>query len=301
MIISKPGKITERIVLLGREESNVYLLDGGTEYALIGGGMIHITPDVADWISESGVDGRKIRKLMILHSHFDHVGIIPYFKRKWPWAEVCASERAALLLETPRVVDSIRSLNKMLIDKWNMGDIAESMNLFEFDIKVEKILSDGNELPCGDLTMRILEVPGHSSCSAAVYVPELKALFASDAGGFPLGEKVFTAANSNFDQYMESLERMSKLDIELFLPEHYGAVAGDDAKTFFERSKASAAETRTLLERILAETGDVEAAANQATDKFMTESLTGAMPREIVHMVVRQMLKYLFKKASGHT
>lgn len=301
MIVTKPGKITERIRLLGREESNVYLLDGGAEYALVGGGMIHITPGVENQIRESGADEKKIRRLMILHSHFDHVGIIPYFKRKWPWADICGSERAAQLLSTPDVADSIRFLNKMLIGRKNMEDIAESLGLFDFDIRVETVLADGDELNCGDLTMRILEVPGHSSCSVAVYVPELKALFASDAGGFPFGEKVFTAANSNFDKYMESLERMSELDISVFFPEHFGAVTGADANTFFEKSRASAVETRALLERSLAETGDVKTSADQVTNQIMAEAPSEAMPREVVHIVVSQMLKYLAKKASADT
>jgi hypothetical protein len=56
MKIKEPGKVTDRITLLGRRESNVYLLDGGTEAAIIGGGMVYIVPEVLEQIREMAVD-----------------------------------------------------------------------------------------------------------------------------------------------------------------------------------------------------------------------------------------------------
>ena len=44
MIITKPGKVTDRILLLGVKESSVYILKGKDEYAFLGGGMAHIVP-----------------------------------------------------------------------------------------------------------------------------------------------------------------------------------------------------------------------------------------------------------------
>ena len=40
MIIDQPGEITDKILFLGRHESNVYLLNGGDEYIIIGGDSI---------------------------------------------------------------------------------------------------------------------------------------------------------------------------------------------------------------------------------------------------------------------
>ncbi len=54
MWIKKPGPVTDRIVLLGREESCIYLLKGikGAEHAIIGGGMIHIVPEVLSQLKD---------------------------------------------------------------------------------------------------------------------------------------------------------------------------------------------------------------------------------------------------------
>ena len=94
MRIRKPGRVQEGLWLLGREESGIYLLEGEDGSMIISGGMSYILPDVLGQIEEFGIDEEKITKLLILHSHFDHVGIIPFFKRRHPKMEVYASERA---------------------------------------------------------------------------------------------------------------------------------------------------------------------------------------------------------------
>ena len=95
MVITKPGKVTERITLLGRLESCVYIVDGGTESVLIGVSMTYVVPDILQQIAEFGIDEAKINRLVILHSHFDHCGAIPHLMKRWPWATVTASARAA--------------------------------------------------------------------------------------------------------------------------------------------------------------------------------------------------------------
>ena len=56
MVINQPGNVTDKIVLLGRRESCVYLLKGQNEYALLGGGMVTIAPDVLEQIESFKMD-----------------------------------------------------------------------------------------------------------------------------------------------------------------------------------------------------------------------------------------------------
>jgi len=236
MIVNKPGNVTERIMLLGRNESSVYILKGKDEYALIGGGMVHIVPDMLEQMKRFGIEEEKIKRIIILHSHFDHCGIVPFFKKRWPWAKVTASARAKELLVTPKVIKGIESLNQGLFKNYGLQKESEEMDLGFPGIEVEEVAKGGDILSCGDLTMEVIDVPGHSSCSIAVYVPEEKAMFASDAGGIPFGDKAFAAANSNFDKYQESLSRMAGYDIEVHLAEHYGAMTGEDGRAFLQKN-----------------------------------------------------------------
>ena len=99
-MITEPGKITERITFLGRFDSCVYVVDGGDESALIGGGLSCLVPDILGQLKAFDIEEEKIKKLLILHAHFDHCGIIPYFKKRWPWAKIIASARANRYFQT---------------------------------------------------------------------------------------------------------------------------------------------------------------------------------------------------------
>ena len=111
MIIDQPGKVTDTITMLGKQESCVYLADGGDACAILGGGLSAIIPDIEAQLASMAMDPQRIKYLAILHSHFDHCGIVPYFKDKWPWVEVVASERAQTILAKPKALASIEAFN----------------------------------------------------------------------------------------------------------------------------------------------------------------------------------------------
>ncbi len=295
MRILEPGWVCEGIYLLGKPESNVYLLDGADEMAIIGGGMIYIAPLVIEQIKKLNIDPNKIKKGVILHSHFDHIGIFPYLKKNWPWLQIYGSKRAKDLLATPKVIESIQFMNDILFERENMKEKAKEMGLDFPGLEVNKTLSNNETLSVGEFTLQVLEVPGHSSCSIALYEPNIKALFASDAGGIPMGEDVFTAANSNFDKYIESLEKMSKLDVKVHLAEHFGAMTENDAQEFMKKSLKSAKSTRKLLEQVYKENKDIKTATEKVTNMLEKKLDKDFLPKEVISIVVGQMLKYISK------
>lgn len=296
MIFTTPGKVSDRIWLLGRKESTIYLLKGGDDYALVGGGMVHIAPDVVQQLQEFNIHESNIKRIIILHSHFDHCGIVPFLKKRWPWAIVTASVKSKELMMLPKYIDAVETMNKMALEKYGLLQEAEKLDLSFHGINVEHVVKDGDKISFGDRTLQVLDVPGHSSCSIAVYVPEEKALFASDAGGIPFGDNVFTAANSDFDKYYESLTRMASLDITIHLAEHYGARTGEDGKSFLKKSLESAVQTRKLCEELLNQTKDIKKSAEELTNMIMKDAPSDFLPKEIIYTVAEQMLKSLWKK-----
>lgn len=299
MLADEPGRITRRITLLGRRESCVYHLDGGREGAVLGGGMSMIAADVQRQIREFGIDEKKIVRLIILHSHFDHCGAVPFFKRQWPWARVTASERAKALLSEPKVTENIRSLNKVLISKAGLDADAREKGYEFTSVQVEDTVREGDVLRIGDLTLEPIDVPGHSSCSVAFYVPQERALFASDAGGIRYGDFFLAAGNSNYDLFQKGLDKMSKFDVDAVLGEHYGASLGEDARDFFAKSIASAKKTRELLEASLRRTKDVKKTEEEITDHFMNQAGDYFLSRTVISLVAGQMVRYFAKKMAA--
>ena len=298
MIFDTPGKITERIWLVGRRESCAYLVGDGSEYALLGGAMAYVAPDVREQVKAFGIDAQKIRRIVVLHSHFDHCGMVPFLKRRWPWVTVTASRKSRELLRKQKVIDSIEMLNQAMIAQNGLTGNEQTLDLHFSGIEVDEVVGDGDVLTCSDLSLEIMEVPGHSSCSIAVYIPEEKALFASDAGGIPFGDKIFTAANANFDLYQQSLAKMAAKEVDIHLAEHYGAQSGPEGRQFLGKAIAAAAETRRSLEETYAETGDEARTTEIVTDRILAEAPQGFLPRAVVAIVAGQMVHYIAKTMS---
>jgi glyoxylase-like metal-dependent hydrolase (beta-lactamase superfamily II) len=296
MIITKPGEVTDRILLLGINESSVYILKGEDEYAFLGGGMVHIVPEIVEQLKMFKIEEEKIKRIIILHSHFDHCGVVPFLKNRWPWAKITASKRSKELLAAPKVIETIEFMNQALLRKEGRVDQVKKLGLEFSGVNVEEIVKDNDIILCGDLTIKILDVPGHSSCSIGAYVTDEKAMFASDAGGIPFGDQIFTCANSNFDKYQESLIKMAGYEIEVYLAEHFGARTGKDANSFLKRSINFAKETRAILEASYARTNDIKKSTEEMTDMMMENTPDDFLHRDIISLVTQQMLKYISRQ-----
>ena len=292
MWIKEPGWITDRILFLGREESCVYLI-GEDEYTIIGGGMAYVIPTLLEQFDQFNIDRNNITRLLILHAHFDHVGLVSHLQNTLPHLRVFGSSRAKELLERDDVANTIADMNRGMIAANGLETEAEAAGVILDPIRVDETVTGGDILTWGGVDLEIIYAPGHSSCSIAAYMPEEKALFASDGGGIPFGDTVFAAGNSNFTEYQKTLERFAEYDVEIHLAEHYGAFTGKDGRTFMDRSIRSAKETRTLLEDAYRKTGDVAESTKLVIEAFNAGAEGYFLPRPVMEMVIGQMMRHI--------
>jgi len=295
MRIEQPGKVNDRITLLGRNESCVYLVDGRDEYAILGGGMTYIIPDVMAQIKAANIEVEKIRRLVLHHSHFDHVGIAPFLKQQWPWIEITASVRAKQLLERKDVVAGIVGFNLMMLpQKGELAPLRESLDIKT--IGVDETVAQGDVIGCGDLDFQIIDVPGHSSCSMAIYIPKEKVLSASDSAGIIYGDMVFAAANSNFDLYQASLKKMAEYEVAIHLFEHYGALIQPAGKGFMKQSMADAVTMRQWIEKIYDSTRDEQKTVEALLEQISKTASGYFLPKKIMAVVLGQMTRFIAKQ-----
>ena len=294
MRIRKAAKITEHLWRLGVEESCVYLLEGSKESAIISGGMNYIIPDVLQQIKEFGIDEKKIAHIIILHEHFDHVGIVPFFKRRWPRLTVYASRRGWDVLAKPKAIAVINSFSNLVTQK-NMPS-GKDISLLDWawreDIKGER-LAEGEKIDLGGRKIEIFETPGHSTSSISAYVPELQALFPSDAAPIPYKDDMVIVANSNYTQYQQSLEKLVKFKVKILGADHYACLVDDEAASYISNSIVATREKRSVLEALLKKEGSIDQAAETYVADFCNKNPDYFITPEIMLGVYRQMLKHL--------
>lgn len=295
MHISQPGKVTNRITFLGRNESCIYWIENQDESVLLGGGMSYVIPDLLRQIEDFHLDVRRLHTICVLHSHFDHCGAVPFLKKQWPWVEVAASARARELLEKPQISESIARMNQHETARRGLAQTAADMD-FQFDgIHVEKTLAEGDVIPCGDLDLEVIETPGHSSCSISVYLRAEKALFASDAVGLRQNGLHRPTPNSNYDHYQQSLAKLAGYDTHVLLLEHFGVFTGDAARNYISEATDAADRTRRLLEDTYLKTRDVDQCTREITAVFKNRSDDAFLADDVWSMVAGQMARFIAK------
>ena len=294
------GRIGERLWYLGREETGVYLLEGDAFSMIISGGMSYLVPVVRDQLDALGIDEKRIQKLLILHSHFDHVGLVPFFHRRYPDLQVYASARAWQILQNPRGIETINASGRFVAERMGLTGWLAGLDLEWRDDMIGSVVSEGSTIELGGLSVQILETPGHSSCSVSAYVPETRTLFPSDGGGIPYGETILPSGNSNFTKYQESLEKLQAFKVDRLCADHYGYVTGREAENYVLRSSEAARDYRAMVEAIYRRTGSIDATVKELVGERFAYCPDFFIGPEIYAGVCRQTVRHIAGVMEGN-
>jgi glyoxylase-like metal-dependent hydrolase (beta-lactamase superfamily II) len=292
MWIKEPGVINEQLEYYGEFDLCTYLLKG-EEYMFIEGAMSYIVPSVLEQLDERGVDTERITRFLILHSHYDHCGVVPPLKKKFPHMKVVASPRSKEIYAKEKAIKFIRDMNRRELEKHGMTEDYEQLPLAFDDMKIDETVSEGDVIDLGKgVTVEIMAMPGHSSCSLAAYAPSIKALFGTDAAGIPDSNGViFPAGNEDYLQFQRSLSRLSGYPLEFVCPPNHGVFTGQEARDYIKKAMDATEEFRLKMLSTYQAQGDIEKATEMVTDDYFRQSGEGVVPREIMQALIRSMVK----------
>ena len=296
----QPGQIAPGLWCLGRRESNVYLLQGTRETMLISGGTSYILPDVLEQLAAYELDPASISQCLILHAHFDHVGIIPYFKRTYPHLEIFALQRGWDVLGMDRAINTINEYSRLTAEQMHLAERLKDYDLDWGQDITGTTVQEGDSIDLGGRTVRIIETPGHSSCSLSAYVPELKALFPSDGGGIPFKDEIIPSGNSNYTRYQQSLHKLKDLETDIICADHYGTVTGEEARRYIRDSIQSADQYRRLVEKVYLREQDQEKTVAHLVKQVLDTRPDYFLPEAILTGVTRQTVKHIAREMDSN-
>jgi glyoxylase-like metal-dependent hydrolase (beta-lactamase superfamily II) len=259
MIIKSTGRIADDFYILGQHNFPTHLL-AGRKPALFEAGLACLGPTYVKAIHSMPNHPQPVF-LFLTHVHFDHCGAAACIKKAFPDMKICASGRAREILRRPNAVKTIATLSSAVIP-WIEAQSPGLAHETAFEpFEVDRVLSDDDRIEIdSDITVHVLATPGHTWDALSYYIPEKKWLFAGEAAGImdPTGY-FFTEFLVDFDSYMDSMERLAALDVEILSQSHHQVFTGEDARSFFPRSIRAAHQFRTRVDSLLdRENGDIE-------------------------------------------
>lgn len=142
----------------GALQANTYLaVDEKTNEGFIvdpGGYNKVLTKEVRD-------NDVKIKYIILTHGHSDHICGVNEHKAEFPDAKIVAYKDEEAMLENPNLNQSP-----------GFG--------VPYSTKADILVSDGDELKVGDVTLKFIHTPGHTEGGMCIYVEEAKTLFSGD-------------------------------------------------------------------------------------------------------------------------
>ncbi len=186
-------------------DSNIYVIDGKIPSIIdTGTGIYH--KKVISNISKI-IDLEKIKQIILTHEHFDHTGGIKKLKERIEKkVEVFAHEYSAKKIEEEK------------------SAFARMLGAEYENVKVDKKIKDKDEIKIGDENWQVIHTPGHTPGCICLYEKNSKSLISGDTvfsnGSF--GRYDFPGGNIN--QLIQSIEKLTKLDVKNMYPGHEGIV-----------------------------------------------------------------------------
>lgn len=292
MRIRKTGRIGERLWLFGTEESCVYFLQSGKSSALISAGLSYILPEFLHQLAAAGISEKTIEHIIILHAHFDHIGVIPFLKRKYPSVKIHASARGWDVLANPKAIAVINEFSSKVCRRMRGNeDVLSGLDWQWRDDVQGDVLKQNSCIDLGGKQIEIYETPGHSSCSISAYIPQLKVLFPSDAVAIPYQDEYLIAAGSSFPDYQKSLDKLALLDVKIVCADHYGTITGDEATRYVAQSQTATGRMIDTLRLALQKEGSIERAAEQLIKIHFEQRSDYFVHPDILLHTYRRMLK----------
>ncbi|MCX5908134.1 MAG: MBL fold metallo-hydrolase [Deltaproteobacteria bacterium] len=290
MWISNPGKVSAQIDYLGTRKNGTFLLKGH-EAMLIGGGMSWTAPALEKQFADLRYDPQCIRYLAVQHSHFDHCGAVPYLKRKFPHLQILASAYAQKVFANPKAMDFMGKQNQQMIEQMGLTEEARRLGSHLDGIQVDRVVKEGDSINLGEgIVAEFMEVPGHTKCAIAVYVPKLEALFPTDAVPFPTDdgrEPSFPSPQFDYASFQASLARLAALPVKILANEHHGVLLGEEASQFIKEGLARTNGLKKYLMEEYQQAGGLDQLAQRMADRAMAKNKMPFMDRETQVIVSR--------------
>ncbi|MHB8110723.1 MAG: MBL fold metallo-hydrolase [Syntrophorhabdaceae bacterium] len=204
-------------------DSHVYVIGdpGSKDLSIVDAGLTGKGDYKAGAILKLGIDPKDIKRIIMTHTHLDHIGCLTELQKVFPEAELWVHKLEAELLEKgdDRAVYGMEMFKSMCQTQFGLAPDA-------FKFKVDRKLEGGQTLEIGNMIWDIVFIPGHSMGGIALYEPVGKILIPGDVvyADYAIGR--FDLFGANAAQLKNSLDQLSKLDIDILLPGHNQIMKG---------------------------------------------------------------------------
>ncbi|HSB06732.1 MAG TPA: MBL fold metallo-hydrolase [Thermodesulfobacteriota bacterium] len=198
-------------------DSHIYVVGDLTsrDLSLVDVGLIGKAGYKIQSLQRMGINLKDIKRIIMTHTHLDHIGCLSEILKKIPWAELWVHTLEAAPLEKgdERTVYGMDMFRTLCQTQYGLKSGA-------FAFQTNRTLEGGETLNIGGTKWEVIHIPGHSMGSIALYHRTKKILIPGDVvyADYAIGR--FDLHGANASDLKTSLMRLAKLDVDILLPGH---------------------------------------------------------------------------------
>ena len=166
-------------------------------------------------IQEAGIDFFDIKRVIMTHTHIDHLGCLPEIMQELTHAELWIHVNEAEPLENgdERIAYGMQMFQ-------SMAQTMFKKKPGSFKLKVDRKLAGDETLQLGEMAWELIHIPGHSPGSIGLYNPTEKILIPGDVvyADYAIGR--FDLHGASGKELNDSLMSLSAMDVDILLPGH---------------------------------------------------------------------------------
>jgi glyoxylase-like metal-dependent hydrolase (beta-lactamase superfamily II) len=198
------------VAVLQAKDGTLVMIDCGPET---------VFENVVRELNQRGLDAKNVKHLLATHIHLDHNG------GAWRWQREFGTKVHVHPVGAPHMVDPSKLMaSAARIYGERMGYLWGEIQPLPQDSVV--VTADKQKIQVSDLTLEVLETPGHAQHHNAYWLEPSRILFSGDVAGVAIGQgPIFPPCpppDVNLEQWRTSLDRVRALNpAQLFLT-HFG-------------------------------------------------------------------------------
>lgn len=270
----------------GGRGGNAFLILGAEKIALVDCGMAYCASNLISNIKKV-LNKRALNYILISHSHYDHIGAIPYLKKEWPNSRVLGAEYAKRVFNSSNALRTIRNLSMQaakLYHEDNIQDYDDDM------LKVDNIICDGDTLDLGGLSVKVIETLGHTRCSLSFLVNDT--LFPSESTGYMSKTgKIYPAFITSYFEAMDSIYKCQKLNPRFIISPHFGLVNKCDTHEYWNNCILAMEETKDFILSLSEEGYDEDQILIEYEKRFRDDQSRLEQPINAFRLNTQRMIK----------
>jgi hydroxyacylglutathione hydrolase len=172
-----------------------------------------------DSLRKLGLDPSSVKRIIMTHTHMDHIGCVPEVMAEIPGVELWVHRLEAEPLEKgdDRTVYGMDMFKSMVQMQYKIKPDA-------YKLTVHRKIEGGDTLQIGGMEWEVIHIPGHSMGGIALYHRPQKVLIPGDVIYADLAIGRFDLHGADPGALRDSLYRLAEYDIEFLLPGHNNLV-----------------------------------------------------------------------------